>query len=123
VFLANLGTAASFTARSTFAKNFYEAAGIEAISNDGFSSTDTLVEAYRQSETKLVCLCSSDEIYRDHAMSSIKALHESGASHIHLAGRPRDLEEELGRVGITTFIFVGCDTLRVLAEALEAVRA
>jgi hypothetical protein len=26
-------------------------------------------------------------------------------------------------VGITTFIFVGCDTLRVLAEALEAVRA
>jgi methylmalonyl-CoA mutase len=56
-------------------------------------------------------------------MSSIKALRESGASHIHLAGRPRDLEEELGRVGITTFIFVGCDTLRVLAEALEAVRA
>ena len=123
VFLANLGSVASFTARSTFAKNFYEAAGIETISNEGFSSTDTLAEAYRQSKATLVCLCSSDEVYRDHAMASIKALRESGASHIHLAGRPRDLEEELGRVGITTFIFVGCDTLRVLAEALEAVRA
>ena len=30
VFLANLGTLADFTARATFAKNFFEAGGIEA---------------------------------------------------------------------------------------------
>ena len=30
VFLANLGTPSDFTARATFAKNFYEAGGIEA---------------------------------------------------------------------------------------------
>ena len=31
VFLANLGTPADFTARATFAKNFFEAGGIEAV--------------------------------------------------------------------------------------------
>ena len=37
IFLANLGPIAAFTARATFAKNFFEAGGIEAITNDGFS--------------------------------------------------------------------------------------
>jgi methylmalonyl-CoA mutase len=36
VFLANLGTPSVFTARATFAKNFFEAGGIEAVTNDGF---------------------------------------------------------------------------------------
>ena len=42
VFLANLGPIAAFTARATFAKNFFEAGGIEAITNDGFSDQDKL---------------------------------------------------------------------------------
>src|SRR5262249_26754481 len=34
VFLANIGTPADFTARATFAKNFFEAGGIEATKNE-----------------------------------------------------------------------------------------
>ncbi len=36
VFMASLGKLADFTARAMFAKNFYEAGGIEALGNDGF---------------------------------------------------------------------------------------
>jgi len=36
IFLANLGTLAEFTPRATFAKNLFEAGGIEAVTNDGF---------------------------------------------------------------------------------------
>ncbi len=123
VFLATLGTLPSFTARATFAKNFYEAAGIEAVGADGYSSMTDLAEAYRHAKAKLACLCSSDEIYQEHAVEAVKALHQAGASRIHIAGRPREQEQELGRLGITAFIFIGCDTLRILAEALEAARA
>lgn len=123
VFLANLGSPSSFTARSTFAKNFYEAAGIEAVGSDGSSSMADLLQAYRSSGAKLVCICSSDEIYQEHAAETVEALRDAGVSRIHLAGRPRDQEQELGRLGISAFIFIGCDTLRVLAEALEAARA
>src|SRR5262249_57769305 len=38
IFLANLGTPVDFTARASFAKNFFAAGGIEAAGNDGFAS-------------------------------------------------------------------------------------
>jgi methylmalonyl-CoA mutase len=119
VFLANLGSPAAFTARATFAKNFFEAAGIETISNDGFSDNDKLRQAYIESKAKLSCICSSDEIYETHAIDAAKTLHETGSKPIYLAGRPGDSQEQLTRAGITTFIYAGCDALAVLSKALE----
>ena len=60
IFLANLGTPADFTARATFARNFFAAGGIEAAGNDGFATRDAMIEAFKASGAKLACLCSSD---------------------------------------------------------------
>jgi len=119
VFLANLGPIAAFTARATFAKNFFEAGGIEAITNDGFSTPDKLKQAFLESNAELSCICSSDEIYEAHAIEAAKTLREAGSAPIYLAGRPGEREELLTGAGVTTFIFAGCDTLKVLSEALE----
>lgn len=119
VFLANLGPAAAFTARATFAKNFFEAGGIEAVTNDGFSDQDKLRAAFIESKAKLSCICSSDDIYVIHAEETAKTLREAGSAPIYLAWRPGEREEELTRAGITTFIYAGCDTLKVLSEALD----
>ena len=40
VFLANLGKLSDFTARTLFAKNVFEAGGVEAVTNDGFANRD-----------------------------------------------------------------------------------
>lgn len=119
VFLANLGPISAFTARATFAKNFFEAGGIEAVTNDGFSDQSALKQAFVESKAKLSCICSSDEIYETHAIDAAKTLHEAGSAPIYLAGRPGEREEQLTGAGITTFIYAGCDTLKVLGEALE----
>ena len=63
VFLANLGPIAAFTARATFAKNFFEAGGIEAVMNDGFPSLHALTAAFAASGAQIACICSSDEVY------------------------------------------------------------
>ena len=55
VFLANLGKPSDFTARATFAKNFFEAGGIEAVSNDGFAGRDEMIAAL-QSIRRKACL-------------------------------------------------------------------
>ena len=119
VFLANLGSLSAFTARATFAKNFFEAGGIEAVTNDGFSDNDKLRQAYLESKSKLSCICSTDEIYERHAEEAAETLRSAGSSLIYLAGRPGEHEERLTRAGITTFIHVGCDTLKVLGQALD----
>ena len=120
VFLANLGPISAFTTRATFAKNLFEAGGIEAVTNDGFSDEKATLHAYRESRAELICLCSSDEIYQTHAVSTVECLRRATSAPIYLAGRPGELEEPLRRAGATTFIFAGCDALQVLNEALEA---
>jgi methylmalonyl-CoA mutase len=115
VFLANLGRLADFTARATFARNFFEAGGIEAVTNDGFASRDEMVAAFKASGARLACLCSSDKVYATDAVDAAQAL--ARATHIYLAGRPRDLEPALKAAGVGTFIFAGCDVLETLGAA------
>ena len=117
IFLANLDTAADFTARATFAKNFFEAGGIEAVGSDGPASSDGLTAAFRASGAKLACLCSSDQVYAREAVAAARALMTAGCRHLYLAGRPGEIEQSLRDVGVGDFIFTGCDALGILNEA------
>jgi len=116
VFLADLGSLAEFTARASFAKTFFEAGGIEAMANDGFESRDEVIAAFKASGAKLACLCSSDAVYAQEAADAAKALAQAGATHIYLAGRPKDAEA-LKAAGVGTFIFAGGDALATLNAA------
>ena len=113
VFLATLGKPADNVARATFAKNFFEAGGIEAVE---FAGGD-LAAAFKASGATLACLCSSDEVYAKEAVDAAKALAAAGASHIYLAGRPGDLADALKQAGVQTYIFAGCDVLATLQDA------
>lgn len=116
VFLANLGKSSDFTARATFARNFYEAGGIEARSNDGFQDQAAMIAAFRASGAKLACLCSSDKVYEREAATAARALAAAGAI-IHLAGRPGEHEADWRQAGIKSFIYVGCDVVSTLQAA------
>jgi methylmalonyl-CoA mutase len=116
IFLANLGTPADFTARASFAKNFFAAGGIEAAGNDGFASRDAMIEAFKASGAKLACLCSSHEVYASKAVPATRALRRAGAV-VWLAGRPGALETELTQAGVSAFVFAGCDALAALRAA------
>ncbi len=116
VFLANLGKIADFTARAMFAKNFYEAGGIEALNNDGFKDQAAMVAVFKASGAKLACLCSSDQVYATEAASAAKALTAAGAI-VAFAGRPGEREAELRQAGVKTIIFMGCDAVSTLQAA------
>ncbi|MBM3530316.1 MAG: methylmalonyl-CoA mutase [Alphaproteobacteria bacterium] len=116
VFLANFGTLAEFTPRATFAKNLFEAGGIEATANDGFKSRDEMLAAFKTSGARLACLCSSDEIYEREGADAAKALAAAGAGHIYLAGRPKD-PERYKSAGVQEFVYAGCDALKTLQTA------
>jgi methylmalonyl-CoA mutase len=116
VFLANLGTPSDFTARASFAKNFYEAGGIEAVTNDGFKDQAAMLAAFKASGTKFACLCSSDKLYETQAADAAKALTADGAT-VHLAGRGGDHEAAWRQAGVKTFVFMGCDAVSTLRKA------
>ncbi len=118
VFLANLDSVAAFTARANYAKNFFEAGGVEAVFGPEAESTAEIVAAFGASGAKLACLCSSDKIYAEAAEPAATALRAAGAK-LYSAGRPGEMEQKLRNVGVTEFIYVGCDMHDVLQRALE----
>ena len=116
IFLANLGTMAEFTPRATFAKNLFEAGGIEAMSNDGFASQADMVAAFQAVASPLACLCGSDAAYARDAAAWVAALHNAGARHLYLVAPPERSPFD-ARTGIATLIHPACDALGLLQEA------
>jgi methylmalonyl-CoA mutase len=113
VFLANLGKASDFTARTTYAGNFYAAGGIAPVINDGFKDQAEMIAAFKASGARLACLCSSDKVYASDAAQAAKALAAAGAV-VQLAGHPGENEAAWRQAGVKTFIYTGCDTLATL---------
>ena len=110
VFLANIGEMASFTPRANFAANIYAAGGLHAISGDGGTDAHAISEAFKKSNAKIAVICASDKDYERHADAVAAALQTAGATHIALAGKPRDIDE------IDGYCFAGCAALSFLQE-------
>ena len=76
-------------------------------------------KAFKASGASLACLCSSDDVYAARAAHAAKALTTAGATHIYLAGRPKDADA-LKAAGVGSFIFAGCDALANAAGGAPA---
>ncbi len=119
VFLAAIGAPVATTARLTFAKNFFEVAGVRTSPGPGAVDPAEIAAAATASGAATVCLCSSDPTYAEHGVAVVDALRAAGFARIYLAGRPRKLTETLDAAGVTGYIYVGCDVHATLAHLLD----
>lgn len=117
--LVNLGTPADFTARATFAKNFFEAGGIEALPGAGAVDAAECVDQFEQSGASLAVICGTDAQYETLGVSVAEALKAAGCTHLYLAGKPGNLEA-LTAAGVDEAIYMGCDVIAALKGAYGA---
>jgi methylmalonyl-CoA mutase len=115
IFLATLGTPAQFAARENFARNFFEAGGIEAVSGPA--------SQYSSAETVIACLCASDKTSDRDAASAAVALKTAGARHVYSAGQPGTREAALRNAGVQSFVAKDCDALATLQAAYDILDA
>jgi methylmalonyl-CoA mutase len=111
VFLATLGAPAEFTARANFAKNFFEAGGIEVVAG---AAAD-----YQAAHAAIACLCAADKVSDQELTAAAAALKNNGAHCIYYAGRPGPSERPLREAGVQSFITEGCDALATLNTAYD----
>jgi methylmalonyl-CoA mutase len=124
IFLANLGTLAEFTARASFAKNFFETGGIEATSSeDAVADPEAVASAFKASGAALACLCASDSVYERGVGAAAAALKTANAKHVYLAGRPGEREATLKTAGVQSFVYEGCDALATLEAAYDMLKS
>jgi methylmalonyl-CoA mutase len=122
VYLANMGRIADFSARATFAKNFFEAGGVEAIMGAG-GEIAAIVREFKTSGAAVAAICSSDTIYAASAVALAQALKAAGAAIVYLARRPGDAEVLLKTAGVDNFIYIGCDARALLDGAQKRLAA
>jgi methylmalonyl-CoA mutase len=121
IFLANLGEPSDYAPRADFAKNFFAAGGIDAVTvessviKDG-ESVDKLVQAFRGSGSRLACLCAADDAYEHTGRKVARALSAAGASRLYAVGKSGALDS-LRTAGVLSFISRDCDMLQILRDA------
>ncbi|CCQ73373.1 methylmalonyl-CoA mutase family protein [Magnetospira sp. QH-2] len=118
IFLANLGRVAQHTARASFAKNYFEAGGIVALTNEGFGDPDSMAQAFKESGAKIAILCGGDPQYADLVPTHAPALKQAGCTRLFVAGRPGEREEADRAAGVDAFIALGDDLPKILGETL-----
>ena len=119
IFLANMGPIPDHKPRATFARNFFEAGGIEAVTNNGFDTVEAAADAFADADTSMAVICSSDARYPELVQDLAAALERRGARTVLLAGRPAGSEAAWRAAGVTGFIHAGCDQLRMLIDLLQ----
>ncbi|HXN88658.1 MAG TPA: methylmalonyl-CoA mutase subunit beta [Methylocella sp.] len=119
IFLANFGRPQGFAAAAAFAVNFFAAAGIEAVSNEGFETPQEAADAFRACGCKIACICAPGAASTQALIEAARALLGAGAARIYLAGRdPREAATALREAGVAEFICAGGDALATLGDAL-----
>lgn len=106
IFVANLGPVAAFKPRVDFVTNFFEVGGFEVLNKESYTSINDAVEAFHQSNSSIVVICSKDENYPEMVPVLVKKLKDLNSNTtILLAGNPS--EEELAiykHAGLTELI-------------------
>lgn len=118
IFLANLGPLAKHTARATFAKNFFEVAGIETLSTPGYSDAESCANAFAESGAEVAVICSADPIYEQMVGSVAPALKAKGCKRLFLAGNPGAKKDEYMAAGVDDFIALGGNVLQQTSDTL-----
>lgn len=117
-FLATLGPVAAHTARASFATNLLAAGGIAADEPGPLDDARAAAQAFADSGSRVAVICSTDQLYAEHAESVVRALKGAGARRVLLAGSPRDAYRE---AGVDSFAHRGCDAVALLTDLLDVV--
>ncbi|QFY08551.1 methylmalonyl-CoA mutase [Nonomuraea phyllanthi] len=112
VFLATIGPVAAHTARAAFAANLFRAGGLDTETAGPGTDPEQIATAYAVSGTPVVCLCSTDKLYAQHAAAVAAALRRAGARKVWLAGKGH-------YEGVDGNLYAGCDALAVLRETFD----
>ncbi|SNS29455.1 methylmalonyl-CoA mutase [Streptosporangium subroseum] len=114
VFLATIGPVAAYTARASFAANLFQSGGIATVTGGHGVDPDRIAADFiAAGGGAVVCLCSSDRLYGEHAGAVAAALRRAGAQKVWLAGRKGEF------AGVDADLYAGCDALGVLRTTFD----
>ena len=119
VFLATMGSLNEFKGRADFSRNFFEIGGFDVKYPNGFATCDEAIVAAKESDSKIVIICSTDDKYLELVPElASKVKEQIKDATIVLAGYPKDEIEEYKNAGVDEFIYLGADAYSILKKLI-----
>ena len=120
VFLAAIGAPAAHGRRVGFARELFEAGGLDALVDAGAADAAEAAARFAASGAAVACLCGSDEAYGECAESFARRAEEGRRAPCRSSGQGRATSEAALRdAGVDDFIFAGCDAVAALARTFR----
>ncbi len=118
IILAKLGPISEHTARVTYARNFFEAGGIEAVDPAPVADAEEATAvAEAHPDARFIVVCGSDDRYAAEVATIVPALKAAAPRRVYLAGRPGAHEQAYTSAGVDDFIYLGVNVLEALQRA------
>jgi methylmalonyl-CoA mutase len=115
VHLACYGTLNQYKTRADFATDFFQVAGLEIATLDGFLAAGELIEGVKKTEAKVIVFCSTDDLYADFLIRALPAIKKEKPRAMYiLAGYPTDKVEEYKAAGIDDFIYFKANVYEIV---------
>ncbi len=122
VFFANMGPIPQHKPRADFSRGFFEVAGFETIMTDGFECPNCFAKAYKEKQSPIVVICSTDATYPELVPGLVAKTKEINPdASIILAGYPKEHVEEFKKLGVDEFIHVKANAYEILTKLVEKV--
>jgi methylmalonyl-CoA mutase len=122
-FIAAIGLRAKHGRRIAFARDLFEAGGLDIIADAGGDDPAAAAARFAASDAVVACVCGDDEGYAAHGLAFSRALKSAGVRWLALAGRPGEAANAWREAGIDDFLFVGADAVAALRRAWAAISA
>lgn len=117
VFL-NVGNLVKNKPRYDFCVSFFEPAGFDCVTHDGFESLDLAIESIK--DERIIVLSSTDDMYPEIVPAFAKKLKEiKPDSTLVLAGYPKDYIESFTQAGVDYYIYMKLNVVQTLTEIMK----
>ncbi len=116
VFCANLGDVARYMPRLDFTRGFFQTGGFTVEAGRFYADPSEVVDAALQSGARTAVIVGLDTTYQEQAVATARALKEAGVRTVILAGKPKDMIDELNAAGVGVFVHARCDAHAVLTK-------
>ncbi len=115
--LVCFGLLKQYKPRADFSSDFYQVGGFECNIHDGFENGKDAADKMLKTNTKVMVICSTDDIYESVVVDFAKEIksHKSDIQ-IVLAGYPKDKLDEYKAAGVDEFIHIRANNYQLLSD-------
>ncbi len=117
IFMATVGTLASFKPRADFSTALFEVGGFEVLGNEPLENAESAAAAAVASPANIIVICSTDQNYPEVIPPLARAIKDARPETMVLvAGKPpAEMEQTYRDAGVDEFFFMGIDCRQLLS--------